>query len=281
MKKILTSLAITIAAMSLAPLVPARLFAQSIWLDRQHDKTIAVEVLIPNFPDDNTESSAWATFLSLRAPLSKNVNFVGELPIAHSSFEFRFLGSRISESETAVGNPYLGLEIKGEDSPIFAEVGLRVPIAPEDNVGTFGGLISDMDRVEAFMPKMLPVTVMLNLRQKTWGGVVFRLRGGPSLLINTGADQGGFDDTETFLGYSAQVGYESEPVSVIGGFTGRATLSEEDADYGERSVHQLGFAASFGLDNVRPGVHLRLPLDEDAKGLVDFVLGFHLGVRLN
>lgn len=274
-------LAAAISAMSLATIVPASLPAQSIWLDRQHDKTIAVEVLIPNFSEENTTTSAWATFLSLRAPLSKNLNLVGELPIAHNSFEFRFFGSRISESETAIGNPYLGLEIKGQDAPIFAEVGLRLPLAPEENVGVLGGLYSDVDRLEAFMPKMLPITAMLNFRQKTWGGMFLRLRGGASLLINTGAEENDFDDTETFIGYSAQLGYESEPVSVIGGFTGRANLTQEDANYGERSVHQLGFAASFGLGNVRPGVHLRLPLDEDLKDTVDFVLGFHLGVRLN
>jgi hypothetical protein len=111
-------------------------------------------------------------------------------------------------------------------------------------------------------------------------GAVVRLRGGPSLLINTDKDR--FEDaTELFIGYSAQLGYESEMVSIMGGFTGRANLTEEDADYGERSVHQLGFMASVGLGNVRPGIHLRLPLDEDLKDTFDFVLGFHLGVQLN
>jgi len=175
MRKMLLYLTVMIAALSFA----APLLSQSIWLDRRHDKTVSVEVLIPNF--------------------------------------------------------------KTEDE------------------GSISG--------------------MLNVHQVDQSGFVFRLRGGPSPLINTNKDE--FEDgTELFIGYSAQVGYESEAVSVLGGFTGRANLTESNSDFGDRSAHQIGFNTSVGLGKIKPGVHFRLPLDKSLKDALDFVFGLNLGVQL-
>ncbi|MDZ7344110.1 MAG: hypothetical protein ONA90_06310, partial [candidate division KSB1 bacterium] len=90
---------------------------------------------------------------------------------------------------------------------------------------------------------------------------------------------GNGDATQWYLGYSAQIGYETQPFSASAGLTGRANLSEEGLDYGERSIHQLGFAANAGLGNFRPGIHFRLPLDDDLKESLDFVFGINLGVQ--
>jgi len=288
MQKTLSSLAVTMAAMSFTTLVPASLPAQSIWLDRRHDKAIDLEVLIPDFKNDDggtitRSNSGLVIFSSLRLPLSEKVHFVGELPFAHGRSEIKSSRFNLDEStsESAIGNPYLGLEMRGQNPAFFGEIGVRLPLASEDDdLSMSTGLFTDVDRLEAFFPKILSITGMANVHHVDKSGFAIRLRGGPSLLINTDKDE--FEDaSELFIGYSAQLGYESEPVSVIGGFTGRASLTEEDVDYSERSVHQLGFAASFGLGTVRPGVHLRLPVDEDMKDTMDFVLGFHLGVRLN
>lgn len=269
---------LSLAAMSFATLVPASLSAQSIWLDRSADKTVGLEVLIPNFKDEDGVSG-WAAFLSLRAPLSNQLHFVGEMPFAHGSFESRSIFID-SGSQNSIGNPYFGIEIGRQGSPVFGEIGARVPLASEDKFGaTLVGLVTDFDRLEAFAPKMLPLTAMLNYHHKEASGFAIRLRGGPSFLINTDKDE--FEDgSELFIGYSAQAGYESEQVSILGGVTGRANMTEENADFGERSVHQLGFNASVGLGNVRPGIHFRLPLDDDLKDSMDFVMGFNLGIQL-
>ena len=258
-------------------LFPASLSAQSIWLDRSHDKTIALEILKPNFEgEDNTTFTTSALFLSLRFPVAEKVVLVAELPFAHGGFDSDFGDS---ESESTIGNPYLGLEIRGRNSPVFAEIGFRAPLASEDNFGSIVGLFSDIDRLEAFLADFLPINGMINYRHKDASGFAFRLRGGATFFINT--DKQEFEDaSESYIGYSAQLGYESDQVSVGGGFTGRALLTEEDLDYGERSFHQLGFVASIGLGEVRPGAYIRLPLDDDLKETLDFVFGLNLGIRL-
>lgn len=53
-------------------------------------------------------------------------------------------------------------------------------------------------------------------------------------------------------------------------------MTEEDADFDERSIHQLGFNASAQFGKLRPGLHLRLPLDDDLQESLDAVLGLNL-----
>lgn len=125
------------------------------------------------------------------------------------------------------------------------------------------------------MPNTVPLTGMLNYRQKSATGLTFRLRGGPSFLMNTSG--GG---SQWLLGYSAQLGYEARTFSASAGLTGRANLSEE-GNFGERSTHQLGLAANLGLGKVRPGVHIRLPLDQDTRESLNYVAGINLGILLD
>lgn len=250
--------------------------AQSIWLNQgQENKVIAVEFLKPNFDgEDNTTFATSAIFLSARLPLSKRLVFVGELPFAHVGFE------DFDDSQSAVGNPYVGLEIHNPDTPFFAELGLRAPLASNDvdKVGALGvGLITDFDRAEAYIPDVFTVLGRVNYHRTSASNIVFRLRGGPTLWLDTGD---AIDETEFFLDYSAQVGYEGALISLIGGVTGRLIISEEDLDLGERTVHQLGAAASLNLGTVRPGVHVRFPLDDNLSQAIDFVYGIHLGVHL-
>ena len=273
MKKIISYF--MLAALSCTASFSTAVYAQSIWLDRRHDKTFGLEVLRPNFNgENNDEVSGLALFLSMRAPLSKQLHFVGELPFVKSNFESSSIFFR-GGSQNMIGNPYLGFELGRQGSPIFGEFGVRLPFAAEDKFGAaLVGFSTDFDRLEAFIPNTLPLTGMLNYHHREASGFAVRLRGGPSLLINTDGE-----DTELFLGYSAQAGYESERFSLLGGLMGRANLTEEGGDFGERSVHQLAFNASAGLGKIRPGIHFRLPLDEGLKESIDSVFGFNLGIQ--
>lgn len=276
-----------ISVLMLATLfVPLALSAQSIWLERSHQRAFSLEVLRPNFKNESdaffTQSnSGWVVFATLRLPVSGRILFVGELPFTHANAETKSVRFNINESESqsVFGNPYLGVEITDRTGAFITEIGLRVPITPDDKfLGTITGLYSEYDRLEAFLPKVLSAMTIANYRYHAPSGFAFKLRGGPSLLIYTG-DDAFDDDVELFMSYSAQAGYETERWSILGGVTGRALLTTEDASFDERSIHQLGFNASVGLGQVRPGVHFRLPLDDGLKESLDSVLGINLGVQ--
>ncbi len=265
--------------------LPALLTAQSIRLDGHQHPALALEILKPNFDDafflSNTTFPTSVMFLSLRYPLSARAAVVTELPFAHGGVEFS-TGSDGGEnvSGSALGNPYLGLEIGGENSLFFAEIGARAPMTRINNLGTSIAVLAEFaERLEAFVPDYLPLIALANFQYRHHNGLSLRLRCGPSFWINTERQEND-DATEWFLLYSAQAGYETETVSVQGGANGRWFLSVGEGSFGERTVHELGLAASLGLGRAWPGVQFRLPLDADLKEILDFSFGFHIGIRL-
>lgn len=264
-----------VVAFAVSTVVTPPLFGQSIWLDHTQKKSIAIEILKPTLDgDDNTTFVSSAIFLSGRFTLSPNLLFVGELPFAHHGIDTDFR----KHTETVIGNPYIGLEFRSPSSPVFAELGVRVPITPDDKgFASDMGIFADLDRFEAFTPDVLTVAGKVNFYRKSDRNIVFRIRSGPSLFINTRRDAG--DDVELFVDYSAQIGLEGRRVSLIGGITGRLLVTEEDLNFGERSFHHLGAALSLNLVKVRPGIHFRVPIDDDFAEVVDFIFGVNLGIQ--
>ena len=62
------------------------------------------------------------------------------------------------------------------------------------------------------------------------------------------------------------------------GFTGRLLASESDLDFGERSVHHLGATLAAKFRGVEPGLHFRLPIDEDLSDITNYVFGLNVTV---
>lgn len=251
-------------------------YAQPIWFDRGQEKMVLLEIDKPDFGEGATTTFATvALLLTGRFPAASKIAVVGEIPFAHLGLESGAEG----EGHDAIGNPYLGIEIGGRDSRVLGEIGLRLPLASEDEsenalfVGYFTELI---DRAEAFAPDAFPISGALNYVHRSPDGLVLRLRGGSAAWIATGERE----ESELFLLYSAQAGFESQGARLVGGLSGRILLSEEDADLGERTLQQFGGACSFRVGSVEPGVSVRIPLDEDLSDTVELVVAFGLGIVL-
>jgi len=267
----------TLTVVAVMGLLCTPLLAQPIWLGLDNKNFIAVEALKPNFDGDSGLSGfsfpSAGYFISGRFSVGKTLTFVGELPIAHAGIDEEFF----NESETTIGNPYLGLEFRRPGANTFIEFGGRLPTAPDDKfLAPLVGLASDLDRLEGFVPDLLAVTGKINYIKKNDSNVQFRLRGGPTAWIPTS----GGGDTEFLLDYGAMVGFEGSQISIIGGVTGRGILSE-DGSFGERTFHQLTIAVMVDLGAIIPGIQLRFPLDDDLQGSIDNVIGLNLAFEIN
>lgn len=283
--------ALALAAMALAS--PGRAQGQHLWSDRSSDRAIQLEIVRPELADEGPmkfPSTAW--FLSYRHRLSESVLLVGELPIAYGRMEGRSvlvdtdfdgvpdaLGGP-SVSATRAGNPYLGVEIGRRSSRGFVELGVRAPIAAaesdEEELALLVGLLSDIDRWEAFLPDVVPVTALGNYRYVGASGFGIRVRAGPSAWLATESEQ----DSELFAMYAIQAFYEGPRASLGAAVSGRAILSESDLDLAERTIHQLGLDAAVNLGRVRPGARILVPVDDDLNDFVDFSLELHIAVAM-
>lgn len=241
---------------------------QSIWLNQK--QVISLEVLKPDLDGpDNTTFITSTVFLAARLPLADELNFIGELPFAHGKIDFPG-----QESHDNLGNPYLGLELRQLNVPVFFEGGVRLPIANSSFASDFIGFFSDVDRMEAFAVDNLSLSAAVNLQSVDYQTLKYRARVGTSLLMETKGDV----DPDNFIFFSGQLGYESEALEALAGITGRVRITE-DRQLGQRAFLQLGFAFNYNLGTLRPGLHLKIPIEPDLRENLDQVFGLSLGIQ--
>jgi len=250
--------------------------AQPLWFDRNYDSGLLLEILKPEFEEEDDLTfltSAW--FLSGRFRSSEHLCWTFDIPYTHYGFNSDWA----DEKDDALGNPYLGVEIGGSTSPYFGEIGFRLPLAPEtyDPAIVAGQFADHIDRAEAFVQDVLPIQALINHHSKNTSGLTTRIRGGVINWIAIGER----DESELFLLYSAHTGYGSSKGSIIAGFSGRYLLSENDLDFDEATLHRFSVDTGIQFGRIRPGIHFRLPLDDDLRDVIDYVIGFSLSVGLN
>lgn len=267
---------VLLTAVLVSQMLISTLSAQSIWTNPQHgDSYLAVEVLRPEFEgEDNVHSLSTAWFITGKFQIFERARLVAEIPLAYAKFDDSFS----NDSEFAIAAPYIGFEISRQGSSTFAEIGARLPTAPDDKFNALSlGLYADVDRFEAFLPDVLTIVGRINHFSTNSASLGLRVRVGPTVLINT--EGGGGDDAEFLLDYGGQIGHFGNHLMLMAGVTGRLILSQ-DGNFGEKSFHQLGGSLILILGNLQPGIHIRLPLDEDLKDSLDFIAGLQLGIAL-
>ncbi|KPK82059.1 MAG: hypothetical protein AMS25_04050 [Gemmatimonas sp. SM23_52] len=254
---------------------PASVAAQSPWLVPRSDQAVHLEILKPSFDDGpDFTFTTLALFLSGRLAVGENVVLVAEVPFANVG-----VGDGFEESESAVGNIYLGAEFRGTDSPVFGEFGVRLPTTKDaDYFDDLFMLMDVVDRWEAFLHEIVSLHAGFNYRYSGPTGLDVGFRIAPVLWIDVGDAL--VDPVELFALYGAHVGYDAANLALRGGFSGRALITEGDADLGERTLHQFVLAASYGLGRWWPGVQIHLPLDDDLTEVLDLVFGLSLTVQL-
>ncbi len=287
-KTILSSLLLTVFVIVV---LCGTTFAQSIWLSPNPEPGISLEILKPKLETDRyieTDfiSSLW--FLSARLPLNQNHHLLVELPVStfkgsvrnwdyywNGGPEYREVGG-----ETAIGNPFFGFEIQDRKGTWYSLFGVRLPLIGEKNShAKEQAVITDVDRGEAFLDDLTPITIRFGYRSPKKDGIALHAYAGPTIWLLGGDNTA--NDNEILLDYGAQVWVRSEFARMGAGITGRYWLTLDNADFDESTVHQFGFAANIGDGRIRPGVHLRLPLDEDWDFTgVEYIYGVNLTLLL-
>ncbi len=249
--------------------------AQAPWLGVDRTPRIAAELMKPGLDDSGDfHPGSSALYLSGRIRVSPTLAFVAELPVAFGGL--RYDGG----ADALLGNAYVGVESGPVDAPVWVEAGGRLPLIGSDpNSAWLVGTNTDIDRLSAFQPKTATVSGALNVGRRNATGTGVRARLGPELYFRTSGDWQ--YSTEVLMNYGAQLYRVRGPLELYAHAGGLVVVSGEDrGGFGERSLHQLGFGGSYLVGGLRPGVVVRLPLDEDLQQSINYVIGLTLQVPL-
>jgi hypothetical protein len=256
-------------------ILPLAAGGQSIWLPPQHGSSVTLEGMKPNYTKgDNVKFASSAWYLSGRYQATPSLAVAGELPISYFGVD------QGSLSETAVGNPYIGIVLDGDNSPVVAEGGIRLPVTDEDKFNAIvNGWCADVDRWTAFYPDLVTVRGRGGMKfNNPLGNVSGRVLLGGSLLIPTGDISD--EDPELIGELLAELWFQEQQFQFGLDIAGYTWITESDADFNERSEFQVGMGLAYTLGQIRPGLHLQIPLGDEGfigRGeIVDYVIGLNV-----
>jgi hypothetical protein len=241
------------------------------------DRGISVEMAHPSFRDlDMTPAtSVWHLGGSFSLPMGLRI--VVDVPVAYAAFEGEL--GELAGSSTVLGNPYLGVEYAVRPSLVL-EGGIRAPITTADaeSYADVVGFLADASRGEAFLEDAFPVALAARLEHRLRPDLSLTARLGTVQAFYTGDDED--TNSMTLVDYGIGSSWTRGTARVGAGLAGRWDASADEGKFGENSLHQLGITADMALGPVRPGLSLRLPLDQDHRDILKTSVGAYVQIPL-
>lgn len=216
--------------------------AQTIWSRPYEPNQIALEAVIPEFPNEDASGSG-ATFLTVTHSFTEHIELAAELPLARYATG--------GTSTTAVGNPYVGIGLSSTSRPILLELGARIPAVPTNQALTAGNR-ADMGRTAAFRDEAFSTSALLNGRLALSQNTTLRLRTGLSYASENRPNAEGRTSAWR-LPYSAQIWRNGEQILTGFSIVGRPVLTDSPSNEG-RSTHRAVVSLMLDGERVQPGL---------------------------
>jgi hypothetical protein len=181
-------------------------------------------------------------------------------------------------SSSASGNS--GIEIgtfgvwKNDGYDVVLRGGLVLPTADDSFDGASANVLTAFERLTDFAddaPNALGLRPSLSV---ITGDVAFlRLDLGLDLLVDVSSDddQLHLDDNEVFARVNAGAGVHGGGFAATLELANLANLSA-DGDWSDKALHTLAFSVGYEGAVLQPSVALVLPLDDDVKDFLDYVI---------
>ena len=247
-------------------------YSQSVWIPENHNESqVGLELKIPSFDDGlGFEAPSSSFYLYSHIPLNEHIALQLDLPVSHVSVT--------GDSETAIGNPYIGIQ-SGINADLKFDLGIRAPLAPEE-AGISTGFLTENYKIGAFFPNAFSVIANVHYRHQYTSGFGFRIDGGTEVLVPEDADG------ELFIKYGGQLFYTADRLTIGTGLIGRLLATDENLSFSERSINSLGVNGSYRLDSINLGAYVELPLNDDTsifslgENALNAIIGLNIGIQI-
>jgi len=257
--------------------------AQNYWLQPGNMGSISLEIFKPKFQEwvggerYDLFSTVWLFTGNIKA--SENLSVIIEIPISNFDYKDDYSQHSNYENQTSIGNPYIGLEVKhplyNESMYFKTRIGGRPPVASDEKESAaYVGYRTLYGQLESFIPDLTSISGGGSFGQDWQNSFNYSINLNGVLMI---PEEG---DSEIFLDYSADLWITPNKFNLGVGIFGRWLITEDDLDFGEATIHQLGIAGNYNLGKIKPGIHIRCPLDTDYISMINIIYGVNLTVNL-
>lgn len=247
--------------------------SEAPWLTLTDGNKLSVELSISNYDSHIKNigfgSSAW--FFGYQHYFNNRLALVAELPFGLYFPE----DDTNTDNETSIGNILIGLKINDlgvKSNKLIGEFGLRLPIAPDDEHKALAlNGYSNFSRFEAFLNDFWTLSFKGTYQKSLTDVSDILFSAGGDFLINTDSD----NDSEAFLDLSIFYKTHFNDFMFGAGFLEKILMTD-DSDFSNRAIEQIGAAAVYDNGKWKPGVSLRIPIEDDIGDIINFNVGFNL-----
>ncbi len=246
----------TLLSLIVVASLSASVSAQNLWRGRVTQSNVGIEFLKPNFTDRNAGTTGLVTTLSGAFTLRGGTALVVEMPFIFSSYSSPF---GLSYDESALGNPYLGLQFGPSGSSYYGDIGVRLPLMDEHQDLARGvATLADIDRFEAYIPHVFQASAAVNFDHEVAPSLRLLARIGPSFDVST-SGRGG---TNLYADYGVTFELQQQEFSLGAGYSARMILTSDAGSIDDRTIDEAVLGGYFRIDRLEPGLQARFPLDE-------------------
>jgi hypothetical protein len=232
------------------------------------NRSVSLDMVRPAFDGGGTSTLTTINQLGARWRVG-SVVLIGQLPFVNAKVDGASSGALL------IGNPFFGAGTSSTGR-FFGDIGVRIPVVSastaERQFAELVGLIGDWQDLEAYLEDVLTIRGTAGYRYRAANHFGMRAALRPTLAAPVGGNGG---DSELFLDYGIQGGYETDRASAGLTFTGRALVTESGS-IGERTVHDVALGGSMTFGRFRPGVLIRVPIENDVGNALSTSLGITL-----
>jgi hypothetical protein len=267
LKAILTGLGV---GLLFAPISAQHFLLQNLPTNRSE---FGLRFMRPNFSEDDGDLSLLSGVydLNVSVPFGKDLAFIGSFPFSSYSAEDE-------DSESGIGNIYVGLQTRPSTSSTnksSLSFGIFLPTASDELGSLILGVFSNHYEIQKYILDMLAVHGNFAFTRE-YSNLLLSFEIGPNIFIPTKKEREG----ELSAHYGFFGGVQLNQLILGVELTGVAVISEDVDKFEDRFIHAVGFGVHWTTGNFSPTLFYDIYLDEEYKEVVDGVLGVKVGIVL-